>query len=111
MLLDEKIDIENDEKIRKLVDCDKYYNRKASCNDDNSCVIEAMDISMKMNTATQKGKYGISKDPERNNLHCYNIRVQRSSDQKPLQIMAFFPLRNIKSGEQLCFDYDIHSGR
>lgn len=111
MLLDEKIDIENDEKIRKLVDCDKYYNRKASCNDDNSCVIEAMDISMKMNTATEKGKYGISHDPERNNLRCFNVRVKRSSDQKPLQIMAFFSVRDIKSGEQLCFNYDINAQR
>ncbi len=111
MLLEDKTDKENDEKIRKLVDCDKYYIRKVSCDDKDTSFIEGMDISMKLNTATKIGTYGVVMDHERNNLDCYHARVERVSDKEQLQILAFSSMSDIKAGEQLCFYYDINSSR
>jgi len=111
MLLENKIDIENDKKIRKLANCDHYYNTNLSFNGKDKYILEGMEISMKINSAKEKNGSGNYCDYKRRNLSAYHACVERSSDKKPLQLLYFYAYRDIKAGEQLCFDYNIFAKR
>lgn len=98
MLLEDPQTIELDKNLRQKSGCDKYFSR---ANSDK--VIEGMGRSMKMNTSTGFG-WQVGAD-NGNNLEPGQVQLTRRDNQEKLNVMIFIANRDIKAGEQLCFQY------